>query len=124
MPMDTSCCCLPMRFRTRRPTSRPRLDGCDLGGGCHRKAAIEELASKLRDSGISVDPVTCTGYPPQKFLEQATSVRADLIAMGTHGRSGIDRLLEHGRARAVKELRAAARRRLRALGVEPGGIDG
>jgi hypothetical protein len=26
--------------------------------------------------------------------------------------------------RAVKELRGAARRRLRALGIEPGGIDG
>ena len=56
------------------------------------KRAIEKLASKLRDTGINVDAVTCTGYPPQMVLQQAASISADLIAMATHGRSGMDRL--------------------------------
>ena len=57
------------------------------------KRAIEKLASKLRDTGINVDALPCTGYPPQMVLRQAASSGVDLIAMATHGRSGMDRLI-------------------------------
>jgi nucleotide-binding universal stress UspA family protein len=56
------------------------------------KETIEELAAKMRDSGITVDTLTCEGYPPRMILDQAKTVGADLIAMGTHGRSGMDRV--------------------------------
>ncbi len=55
------------------------------------KATIEGLAARMRDSGVAVVTLTCGGYPPQIIIEQAKTVGADLIAMGTHGRSGIDR---------------------------------
>ena len=56
------------------------------------KETIEQLAAEMRDSGITVDTLTCAGYPPQIILDQAKIVGADLIAMGTHGRSGMDRV--------------------------------
>jgi nucleotide-binding universal stress UspA family protein len=57
------------------------------------KRTIEELAAKLRETGIRVDTVTCEGDPPEAILDHAKSVGADLIAMGTHGLSGLNRLL-------------------------------
>jgi nucleotide-binding universal stress UspA family protein len=54
---------------------------------------IHELAAKLRDTGFAVDTVTCEGDPPEAILDHARSLGADLVAMGTHGRSGTDRLL-------------------------------
>jgi nucleotide-binding universal stress UspA family protein/Zn-finger nucleic acid-binding protein len=56
------------------------------------KQTIERLAAKLRDTGLNVDTVICEGYPPDKIVEQARSIRADLISIGTHGRSGVNRL--------------------------------
>jgi nucleotide-binding universal stress UspA family protein len=53
---------------------------------------LGELAAKIRDADIKVDTVTCEGDPARIILRHATSVSADLIAMGTHGRSGMDRL--------------------------------
>jgi nucleotide-binding universal stress UspA family protein len=54
---------------------------------------IQELAAKLRYTGMAVDTVACEGDAAQSILDQAMSVGADLIAMGTHGLSGTDRLL-------------------------------
>jgi len=34
-----------------------------------------------------------TGSPYQEIVDLATDERADLVAMGTHGRSGMSRLL-------------------------------
>lgn len=57
------------------------------------KRLVEDQAAKLRVSGIRVDTLPCEGDPSGAILEHAKSVGADLIAMGAHGRSGIDRLL-------------------------------
>jgi nucleotide-binding universal stress UspA family protein len=57
------------------------------------KRTIETLAATLRATGIRVDTVTCEGYPPDAIVREAGAVGADLIAMGTHGLSGMNRLL-------------------------------
>lgn len=57
------------------------------------KRTIEALAAKLRATGSRVDTLACAGYPPRMILDQATAAGADLIAMGTHGRSAVDHLL-------------------------------
>jgi nucleotide-binding universal stress UspA family protein len=54
--------------------------------------AIGAVAERLRAPGIGVDVVTCEGDPPGKIVEQARCMSVDVIAMGTHGRSGLDRL--------------------------------
>lgn len=55
------------------------------------QASLEELAASLRRPGLAVEAVAREGYPPDVVLEYASSLGADLIAMGTHGRSGIGR---------------------------------
>jgi nucleotide-binding universal stress UspA family protein len=57
------------------------------------KRMIEESAAKLRKIGIRVDTITYEGDPPAAILDHAESVGADLIAMGTEGLSGLNRLL-------------------------------
>jgi nucleotide-binding universal stress UspA family protein len=44
-------------------------------------------------SGIAIDTVIREGGPAGEILDQATSMNADLLVIGTHGRSGFERLL-------------------------------
>jgi nucleotide-binding universal stress UspA family protein len=68
------------------------------------KRRIEALAAPMRHNGIAVDTLTCVGYPARVILDQARAVGADLIAMGTHGRSGADRLVLGSTAERVVAL--------------------
>jgi nucleotide-binding universal stress UspA family protein len=43
--------------------------------------------------GITIEAVLRGGNTAGEILEQATSMKADLLVIGTHGRSGFDRLL-------------------------------
>ena len=43
--------------------------------------------------GVATDAVLREGTAAAEILEQARSMGADLVVMGTHGRSGVDRLL-------------------------------
>jgi nucleotide-binding universal stress UspA family protein len=54
---------------------------------------LEELAVPLRSEGLRVDSVAREGYPPSVIEEEAREAGVDLIAMGTHGRSGLRRFL-------------------------------
>jgi nucleotide-binding universal stress UspA family protein len=51
------------------------------------------LAGRFSHGSIRVETKIVEGFPPEEILEQARHVGADLIAMGTHGRSGLDRLV-------------------------------
>jgi nucleotide-binding universal stress UspA family protein len=55
------------------------------------QASLDDLAASLRRPGLAVEAVAREGYPPDIVLEHAAAIGADLIAMGTHGRSGIGR---------------------------------
>jgi nucleotide-binding universal stress UspA family protein len=54
---------------------------------------IEKLAADLRAAGFRVETRVLEGYAPSVIAEQATVLAADLIAMGTHGRSGLQHFL-------------------------------
>jgi nucleotide-binding universal stress UspA family protein len=54
---------------------------------------IEEKAAALRQNGLHVEAVVRQGYPPDVIAAEAERHGADLIAMGTHGRSGVSHLL-------------------------------
>jgi nucleotide-binding universal stress UspA family protein len=43
--------------------------------------------------GVAIEAVIREGSTATEILEQAASMRADLLVIGTHGRSGFDRLL-------------------------------
>jgi nucleotide-binding universal stress UspA family protein len=43
--------------------------------------------------GVPMEPLIREGDPVSEILSQATDMKADLLVMGTHGRSGFERLL-------------------------------
>lgn len=56
-------------------------------------AAVERVKLGLAEQAIQVTGVVAEGRPEQVILDQARHAGADLIVVGTHGRTGLDRLL-------------------------------
>jgi nucleotide-binding universal stress UspA family protein len=52
---------------------------------------LEEVAKPLRESGFSVSMAIGSGSPADQIIDYAEANTIDLIAMSTHGRSGIGR---------------------------------
>lgn len=68
---------------------------------------LEGIARALRERGLPVDTqVVLSSTPAQAILEQAAQLGVDLIALATHGRSGLTRLLLG--STSDKVLRSAA----------------
>jgi len=55
---------------------------------------LQELADALEEEGFTAWPVLRTGVAEDEILAQALAQDVDLIAMSTHGRSGLERILE------------------------------
>lgn len=62
---------------------------------------LAPLATDLRTSGVRVQTVVRRGEPVGEIVAAARETGADLIAMTTHGRSGLGRLLFGSVAEAV-----------------------
>ena len=58
-----------------------------------RKICYQEKSDVLSGLGIDVESIICEGEPPEIISSIARERNADLIAMGTHGRKGLKRLL-------------------------------
>ncbi len=71
------------------PTSVHYLD--DVKGQADEE--LEELAIPLREQGLNITTKSVEGYPPEQIVTTAEEFDADLIAMGTRGRSGVAHLL-------------------------------
>ncbi len=54
-------------------------------------AYLERVAGELREMGVRVTTEVCAGPVAETILEYAEGIHADLIAMSTHGRSGLAR---------------------------------
>ncbi|MEP6936389.1 MAG: universal stress protein, partial [Nitrospirota bacterium] len=54
---------------------------------------IEAVAERLCATGYQAHGVALLGTPATMILQQATTLRSDLILMGTRGRRGITRLV-------------------------------
>jgi nucleotide-binding universal stress UspA family protein len=57
------------------------------------KDYMEAEVAKLQDEGVNVTGITRDGVAPDEILEVAEETHADVIAMSTHGRSGVQRWL-------------------------------
>jgi nucleotide-binding universal stress UspA family protein len=55
----------------------------------HVAKELDQLVAELKDGGVSCEAVTVRGSPENVILDLAESKRADLIVMGTHGRTGL-----------------------------------
>lgn len=56
--------------------------------------ALQQLADQLEEEGFTVWPITATGEAADQILAHGKKLEADLIAMTTHARAGLERLLE------------------------------
>ena len=54
---------------------------------------LEGHAAGIRRKGITVEVVVAEGYPATAIEEEAARTQADLIVIGTHGRTGLKHLL-------------------------------
>ena len=57
-----------------------------------KKACYETRETVLAEFGIEAESLVCEGEAPDVIVEIAQEKKADLIAMGTHGRKGLTRL--------------------------------
>ena len=60
-----------------------------------RRSAKRRLAAvlgRVRRTGVRVQAVFAEGLPADEILRAARRARADLIVMGTHGRTGVSRV--------------------------------
>jgi nucleotide-binding universal stress UspA family protein len=55
--------------------------------------SLAQLAADLEGRGIQVETAVCEGYAATVIIDEATAREADLIVIGTHGRSGVKHLL-------------------------------
>jgi nucleotide-binding universal stress UspA family protein len=62
---------------------------------------LAALAAEVRAKGVRVETRVRRGEPAGEIVAGAREVRADLIAMSTHGRSGLGRLVFGSVAEAV-----------------------
>jgi nucleotide-binding universal stress UspA family protein len=61
-----------------------------------RDAALNDLAAaaeRARAAGVPVETTLCGGHPAREILAAATTLRPDLVVIGTHGHGGVEHLL-------------------------------
>jgi nucleotide-binding universal stress UspA family protein len=69
---------------------RPQFDEARRAEG---RAAVERVKAALERDGIGVDSAVLEGEPAEQVIGYAASHGADLIVLGSHGRTGLGRLL-------------------------------
>jgi nucleotide-binding universal stress UspA family protein len=69
--------------------------------GMDAEEYLAPIAAELRGKGVRVRTLVRRGEPAAEIVEAAREADADLIAMTTHGRSGLGRLLFGSVAEAV-----------------------
>jgi universal stress protein A len=67
------------------------------------RETLEAFAQELLNGGIKVQPYLRVGYPFDEIVLMANHFKVDLIIIGSHGRSGISRLLVGSTAQRVVE---------------------
>jgi nucleotide-binding universal stress UspA family protein len=78
----------PPEFETWSPAARRKL------GPMKTKALLElgRMARLAKDHGVKAEHRLVVGIPEDAILDIAEKTRANLIAIGTHGRTGFERL--------------------------------
>jgi nucleotide-binding universal stress UspA family protein len=91
-------------LRAAEATTFPGVDPTDAQATVVREAEeyLQTVAARLRENGVpGVRTSVWYGAPAPAILEAARMTKPDLIMMGTHGRSGIGRLIVGSVAESV-----------------------
>ncbi|MBI1847942.1 MAG: universal stress protein [Candidatus Rokubacteria bacterium] len=59
----------------------------------YAKSRLAALAARARKAGVRVQTMLCEGAAAEQIVKAARSTRADLIVMGTHGRTGLAKVV-------------------------------
>jgi nucleotide-binding universal stress UspA family protein len=65
------------------------------------EALVAKTAELLRSKGLAVSTAVELGNPKSKIIDAASKWHADLIVLGSHGRTGLERFLMGSVAEAV-----------------------
>ena len=65
------------------------------------QSAVDSAVARVRAAGVEANAEVLKGFPPDLILQVAKQHRADLIVMGSHGRSGLRRLFVGSIAESV-----------------------
>ncbi len=57
------------------------------------KDYLEQVAQPLRDAGLEVETVVASGTAGESVVDYARENQVDMIALATHGRSGLGRVV-------------------------------
>lgn len=70
----------------------------------HGRRQLARLVAKAAKAGVRATPMVREGAPWTEILRAARGVRPDVLVIGTHGRSGLSRMLLGSVARRVVGL--------------------
>jgi nucleotide-binding universal stress UspA family protein len=66
---------------------------------------LERMAAQLRPPGVRLEPILRPGPPESVLFQEVVRLKADLLALGTHSRSGLARaLLGSVAARVLRDV--------------------
>lgn len=82
---------VPAEYRSYGPSSTFFRLGEEMAQSLRQR--LEDLAEPLRRERRAVEVVCTQGIPAEVIVRVAEERKADLVAMGTHGRSGVAHLL-------------------------------
>ncbi len=57
------------------------------------RAGFDPLLARAKEAGVTARDVLLFGRPPEEIVKAASAEAADIIVMGTHGRTGLRRLV-------------------------------
>jgi len=63
----------------------------DVRAGAQRQ--LDRLVAKARKAGVRAKGLLLEGIPHERIVRAARATRADLVVLGTHGRTGLGRVL-------------------------------
>jgi nucleotide-binding universal stress UspA family protein len=68
-------------------------EAIDRSARQHAKKQLTALVARARRAGVRATALLLDGAPHEQILRAARRARADLIVIGTHGRSGLSKVL-------------------------------
>jgi nucleotide-binding universal stress UspA family protein len=73
--------------------SKDAYDGLMTAVRREAESRLAELAARARKAGVRTSAEVLTGVPHEQIVAAAKRGRADLVVVGTHGRTGFSRLV-------------------------------